>query len=166
MNRAAIGPHVSIDRNWSSVAEAVRCEGGLLFGGLDNCLWNTTVLGSLSGFFRGPRMVSCSGHQSVRNKEALKAVRPPKWCMDGRTVPTLAQQMSRVMGEDVSDDDRWFIDAAKSGATGCQRIVNGMADRMERMRPPRYALPFPYFFWEWKGSGWPGFHPLHIFNSV
>lgn len=123
---------------WSSVARAAQLEGGLLVGGRQECVWTTDVIVQMTGYFRGGRMVNCSGNQSKVNMEALRTGRPSSHLID-RPGSHVTREMRALLGDDVlSEDDRWFMDTVERGLCGCQFIINAMEDRLEL----RYATYF------------------------
>lgn len=40
------------------------------------------------------------------------------------------------MGDDLSDDDRWLANAVETRRMGCLNVVNGMAERLDRIFTP------------------------------
>lgn len=147
---AASGPQEPL-RSWQTVADGVRSDGGLLFGGPDRCPWRRMVLGALVGVFRGDRMLSCLPREREWNTMNLRTGRSsvlpsflpsPRVGSDGRPPPVMARALRRTMGDDVSDDDRWLLNAVEAKHP-CERIINGMADRMDELYQRRCVPPPP-----------------------
>ena len=52
--------------------------------------------------------------------------------------------LHRTMGDDISDDDRWLVEAVEIRKLSCQSIVNGMSDRLKRHIP---VGVYPFHIW-------------------
>lgn len=50
----------------------------------------------------------------------------------GRPPSDLTMGLRRSMGEYLSDDDRWMVEAVETRQLDCLSIVNGMSDRLKR----------------------------------
>lgn len=136
------------NHNWFAVADEVRSHGGLFFGGPKHCPWHRIVLVSLAGVFCGDRMQECDNVDHQWNMTALSSGLPP----DDPPPPLvssgdcpglgLVRGLHRALGDDISDDDRWLVDAVEARSLSCENIVNGMSDRLKQ-HLPRRCVSFP-----------------------
>lgn len=124
---------------WGDIAIESRRRGGLFVGGPERCIWTASVLPCIAGYFHGYRMQTCSGYHAVYNTRALRVdwmySSPPNynillWLLHA-IVPTLARCIQEAADTTTSSDDMWFVDKVEAGVCGCQRVINGMADRLD-----------------------------------